>query len=195
MEFKRHFTLIIASLALSACATDASKQTTISYQDQISWGNCELAEEKMLQEKEETKYLSFYQNTIGQLGYVCSLPITLTLDAAFIIGCPKGAIGCVDPKKPFMQNMFPYSYQSYEVLKDVRCPDTDYYVQKSLAVAQCYEKRTDEASLKKSLALLDSILINYNSYVPTCIRDRDAIVVKDAHDRVMSKIAAGDTKK
>ncbi|MBO9666890.1 MAG: hypothetical protein J7501_08760 [Bdellovibrio sp.] len=79
------------------------------------------------------------------------------------------------------------SAYTYEATKDMRCPDMSYYVQKFINVSECYERRADNDSLKKSREMLEMLRVRYESG-PTCIRSRDYQVIKKYQELINKKL-------
>lgn len=176
-----------------SCSSKPNKLYTTSYRQSIVEGECEYAQNNVPLEKDDTQFLRIYQGTIGYVAYVSTLPVTVGLDFILMGRC---RYGCPNETKnmTYFEMLFPTSVYTYESTKDIRCPDTSYYVQKFLEISECFEKRADKVSLQKSLDQLD-YLVNEFENGPTCIRIRDADVAKKSRERVIQKISAKSQSK
>ena len=176
---------LLSLFALFSCRSLENRSNyLISYRASILGGKCESAQDQVPLEKDETQFFRFYSGSVGYLAYVSTLPVTVGLDLLLIGRC---RFGCPGNTQPFMEYLFPTSSYTYETFKDMRCPDTSYYIQKFLEISECYEKRATISSLEKSLAQLKYLEEDYNSG-PSCIKIRDIQSVKSAMSRVEEKL-------
>lgn len=103
-------------------------------------------------------------------------------------GCPDNGYGArLLTWQQSVEMLFPNSVNTYEATKDMRCPDTSYYMLKFLEISECYEKRGDKESLKKSYDQLKYVDDDYENGL-SCVRVRDAKVIKDSLERVKKKL-------
>lgn len=182
------FSFSFLVLLLTSCSVSQIKHDyALSYREKIAAGNCERAQDAIPLEKDDTQFFRFYQGSIGYLAYVSSLPITVGLDMILLGRCNK--YGCPDDRenKPVLEFLFPTTTYTYESSKDMRCPDTNYYIQKFLEIAECYEKRNTRASLETSMSQLTYIVDDFSNG-PSCIRVRDAQVVSESKRRIEKKL-------
>lgn len=156
----------------------------ISYRENILTEKCESAQDQIPLEKDATQFFRFYSGSFGYLAYVSTLPVTVGLDLLLAARCKYG---CPGDRRPFIEELFPTSTYTYEAFKDLRCPDTSYYIQKFMEISECYEKRGTKADLQKSLSQLKYLEDDYESG-PSCIKIRDAQAVKKSIERVNRKL-------
>lgn len=184
---KFYFYIFIPLILFNSCASLKSYgDYGMSYQKHITAGKCEAAQEQIPLEKDETKYLQFYQGALGYLAYVSTIPVTVGFDL-IVLGrcryiCPEQGT------KPELEIIFPASTYTYEHTKDMRCPDTSYYAQKLLEISKCYESREDEASLQKARDQLRFIEESYESLGPSCLKLRDYKSIVAIRVRIDEKI-------
>ena len=180
------FLVALPLTLLFSCASLRNFHPYVSeYRENIVAGNCERAQNHIPLEKDYTQFFRFYQGSMGYIAYVSTLPVTVGIDLLLLGRCK---FGCpTESEKSVLEALFPTSSYTYEYSKDLRCPDTSYYIQKFLEVAECYEKKADIESLKKSLNQLEYLSNEFESG-PTCTKFRDFQVIKDAKKRVEKKI-------
>lgn len=177
---------LLTILLLSSCSVSRIKHDyALSYRDKIAAGNYEGAHDAIPLEKDDTQFFRFYQGSIGYLAYVSSLPISVGMDMLLWGRCQYGCR--YEESKPVLELLFPTTTYTYETSKDMPCPDTNYYVQKFLEIAECYEKRNTKASLETSMSQV-TYLVDDFSNGPSCIRVRDAQVVNESKKRIEKKL-------
>lgn len=146
-----------------------------------------MAQEQIPLEKDDTQFLRIYQGSIGNLAYISTVPITVSMDFMILgrceYSCPEADY------KPFIEVLFPTSTYTYEYTKDMRCPDTSYYIQKFLEVSACYENRADRESMQRAFSQLKYLDDQFEEG-PTCIQHRDAQVIKSIRKRVGDKLSS-----
>lgn len=178
--------LFVLVLFVSCANVIKNSPNALKFRDHIYKGECKEAQDRIPLEKSETGLLRFYQGSLGYLASTSMVPITLTLDMILLGRCQYG--GCKMPEDGTIHGqLFPSTTWTYEATKNIRCPDTSYYVQKFLEIAECYEKKEDIFSLNQSLAILGELKKNYEDYF-TCIQSRDGILIESAHKRVTGKM-------
>lgn len=149
-------------------------------------GECEKAQNTIPLEKDDTQFLRFYQGSIGYLAYVSLLPVTVGLDFALMGRCKYGCPH--EENEAFMETLFPTSSYTYESTKGMRCPDTSYYVNKFVEIAECYERRNNKEALTESLNQITYLDEQYENG-PTCINIRDAQIIKETKKRLIEQLA------
>ena len=185
------FFVLLSFFALVSCRTlEYRPNYLIDYRESILVGKCEEAQNQIPLEKDETQFFRFYSGSVGYLAYVSTLPVTVGLDLLLLGRC---RYICNEQGKPIIEFIFPTSSYTYENFKDMRCPDTSYYVQKFLEISECYEKRATRSDLEKSLSQLKYVEDDYNSG-PSCIKIRDVQVVKRSRERVKGKLKVFNKK-
>lgn len=182
------FILILCLTVITSCSSFSQKPSyAIKYRQNIKNGECEKAQETIPLEKDDTQFLRFYQGSIGYLAYISLLPVTVGLDFVLMGRCQYGCR--YQPDKKFLEFLFPTSTYTYESTKGMRCPDTSYYVNKILEIAECYEKRNIQVALIESLNQISYLDHEYENG-PTCISVRDAQVIKETKERLTKQLAA-----
>ncbi len=174
------FISTISILGLIGCSSIHDSSRTYypnKFRENIAAANCEAAESQIPLEKDSTQFVRIYQGTIGYMAYASTVPFTVGVDLLLMgrcrFGCPSE-----EREKEFLELLFPTSTYTYEYTKGMRCPDTSYYAQKFLEVADCYERRGDEHSLKTVHQQLKFTEESFESG-PSCmtVRDYQTIVV------------------
>lgn len=178
--------LLILLLWPSCSSLKGSGHYKIEFRENLAANKCEEAQNQVPLEKNDTGFLRFYQGTIGNAAYVSTVPITLGMDFLLMFRCQYV---CPEAnRKPFLEVLFPTSMLTYESSKDMRCPDTSYYVEKVLEIAECYARRGDALSLKIAVDQLNFVVHEYNRSGPSCLKIRDYEAVVATLDRLTNSL-------
>ncbi len=154
------------------------------YQEAIFENDCETAQNNIPLEKDDTKYMRFYQGSMGYLVSIPMLSVTSLLDMMLMGRCQYGCPS-TEQDKDMLEFLFPTTSWTYETTKELRCPDNSYYVNKFIEVAKCYEKRGDIDSLKTAQGQLSYLNEKYESgprlSSSSLIELRVRFLVKEVH--------------
>ncbi|QDK37953.1 hypothetical protein [Bdellovibrio sp. NC01] len=173
--------LSIAVLFLLSCISEEKKSSVDLFTTQIQENKCEEAEARIPLETDQNQFISLSKKSFGYVVYGATVPVTVGLDVLLAIPCVNLSGFCKKGDPIFVSPVV------YEKTKDLRCPDTRYYVNKVMELSSCYEKRGDRGSLLKSLDLVNAIVERYDDG-PTCVSDRDAESAKKLQLRVHGKM-------
>lgn len=172
---------------ISSCVSKTRVNSYVEkYEKSLDKKECEIAESQIPLEKDETKYIRLYQGAVGFVGYLGSVPLTVGLDLLLLGRC---RYTCIRREEEFLETIFPTSTYTYENTKDLRCPDTSYYVLKVIEISKCYESRGDKKSLEYAISQLNLIEDSYKSYGLSCLKLRDFNLIKFVKSRLAEKLA------
>jgi len=174
-------------LLLPSCASlNSSSYYAIEFKENLAANKCEAAQNQVPLEKNDTEFLRFYQGAIGNAAYISTVPVTLGMDFLLMFRC---RYVCPEAnRKPLLEVLFPTSMFNYESSKNMRCPDTSYYVGKVLEIAECYGRRGDSLSLKIAVDQLNFVVHEYNRGGPSCLKIRDYEAVVATLDRLSNSL-------
>jgi hypothetical protein len=176
----------LAVLCFSCAAIDKRNSHAIGYRDHLVAGRCEAAGESFRRDRISFNDYRFFQSAVGHVAYLGTVPVTLYLDVFAMQRCRYGCLSETS-FKGLLETLFSFSTNSYEAMKELRCPDTSYYILQHLEVAECFERRGDLASLEESLKSLQNLEQFYSGPV-SCLRVKDLQVIQRAILRLKMKL-------